>query len=156
MKEYLVGLTGAAILAALIRRVAPKGAEGRGARLGAGLLVLICMLGPLGKLNVAAGAKRMARWSYTPVMEADEVARESNRLMESLISEAAETYILDKAQAMELTCSAEVSVRLKKQYPIPWSVVIHGHGTQSQKKALTEAIASELGIPEERQEWLDM
>ena len=92
----------------------------------------------------------------TPVMEADEVARESNRLMESLISEAAETYILDKAQAMELTCSAEVSVRLKKQYPIPWSVVIHGHGTQSQKKALTEAIASELGIPEERQEWLDM
>ena len=152
MKEYLVGLTGAAILAALIRRVAPKGAEGRGARLG----VLICMLGTLGKLNVAAGAKQMARWSYTPVMEADEVARESNRLMESLISEAAETYILDKAQAMELTCSAEVSVRLKKQYPIPWSVVIHGHGTQSQKKALTEAIASELGIPEERQEWLDM
>ena len=63
---------------------------------------------------------------------------------------------MDKAQAMELTCSAEVSVRLKKQYPIPWSVVIHGHGTQSQKKALTEAIASELGIPEERQEWLDM
>ena len=156
MKEYLVGLTAAAILAALIRRVAPKGAEGRGVRLGAGLLVLICMLGPLGKLNVAAGAKQMARWSYTPVMEADEVARESNRLMESLISEAAETYILDKAQAMELTCSAEVSVRLKKQYPIPWSVVIHGHGTQSQKKALTEAIASELGIPEERQEWLDM
>ena len=92
MKEYLVGLTAAAILAALIRRVAPKGAEGRGARLGAGLLVLICMLGPLGKLNVAAGAKQMARWSYTPVMEADEVARESNRLMESLISEAAETY----------------------------------------------------------------
>ena len=29
MKESLVGLTAAAILAALIRRVAPKGAEGR-------------------------------------------------------------------------------------------------------------------------------
>lgn len=156
MKGYLVGLTAAAILAALIRRAAPQGGEGRGARLGAGLLVLICMLGPLGKLNVTAGAKQVARWSYTPVMEADEVARESNRLMESLISRAAETYILDKAQAMELTCSAEVAVRLKNQYPIPWSVTIRGHGNQSQKKALTDAIASELGIPEERQEWVDM
>lgn len=156
MKGYLVGLTAAAILAVLIRKLAPKGTTGRGARLGAGLLVLVCMLGPLGKLNVAAGARQVARWSYTPVMEADEVARESNRLMESLISQAAETYILDKAQAMELTCSAEVAVRLKNQYPIPWSVTIRGHGTQSQKKALTDAIASELGIPEERQEWVDM
>ena len=41
MKAYLIEITAAAILAALIRKLAPKSGAGRGARLGAGLLVLL-------------------------------------------------------------------------------------------------------------------
>ena len=47
MKAYLIEITAAAILAALIRKLAPKSGAGRGARLGAGLLVLLCLLQPL-------------------------------------------------------------------------------------------------------------
>ena len=49
MKAYLIEITAAAILAALIRKLAPKSGAGRGARLGAGLLVLLCLLQPLGR-----------------------------------------------------------------------------------------------------------
>lgn len=64
MKTYLLRLTAAAILAALIRKLAPKSGAGRGARLGAGLLVLVCLVSPLGKLNLGgsrpgAGTKRL-------------------------------------------------------------------------------------------------
>ena len=156
MKGYLVGLTAAAILAALIRRLAPKGIGGQGARLGAGLLVLTAMLSPLGNLDLTAGAVEAAKRSYTGVMEADDLELETNRRMEALITDAAEAYILDKAQAMDLPLEAEVTLRLQDRYPVPWSVVLRGAPTEAQRQNLEQTISQDLGIPPERQEWCGM
>ena len=156
MKAYLIGLTAAAILAALIRRMAPKGISGQGARLGAGLLVLSAMIAPLGKLDLTAGAVAAARRSYTGVMEADDLELETNRRMEALITGAAETYILDKAQAMGLSLEAEVTLRLQDRYPVPWSVSLRGTVNAAQKQQLEALLEQDLGIPPERQEWCSM
>ena len=156
MKTYLLRLTAAAILAALIRKLAPKSGAGRGARLGAGLLVLVCLVSPLGELNLAAAAQELAQNGFTQWEKADAVDQQANEMLEELISDAARSYILDKAQAMGITLEAEVELRLQNRYPVPWSVTIRSNAAQAQRETLTEAIARELGIPAERQEWLQM
>lgn len=156
MKTYLLRLTAAAILAALIRKLAPKSGAGRGARLGAGLLVLVCLVSPLGELNLAAAAQELAQNGFTQWEKADAVNQQANEMLEELISDAARSYILDKAQAMGITLEAEVKLRLQNRYPVPWSVTIRSNAAQAQRETLTEAIARDLGIPAERQEWLQM
>lgn len=151
-----MGLTAAAILASVIRRIAPKGITGQGARLGAGLLVLSAMLLPLGKLDLTAGAVAAARRGYTGIMEADDLERETNRRMEALITDAAEAYILDKAQAMGLELRAEVTLRLKDRYPVPWAARLYGSPTEQQRRTLSELLERDLGIPPDRQEWCGM
>lgn len=156
MKTYLLRLTAAAILAALIRKLAPKSGAGRGARLGAGLLVLVCIASPLGELNLAAAAQELAQNGFTQWRKADEVDQQANEMLEELISDAARSYILDKAQAMGVSLETEVTLRLQNRYPVPWSVTIRSSASQTQRETLTEEIARDLGIPAERQEWLQM
>lgn len=156
MKAYLIEITAAAILAALIRKLAPKSGAGRGARLGAGLLVLLCLLQPLGRFYREGTALFSRDWGQVDPMASDEVSREANRLMESLITQQAEAYILDKARAMGLEAEVTVKVHLEDRYPVPWAVTIRGSPTGQQKSALETEIQDALGIPPERQEWLQM
>ena len=156
MKAYLIEITAAAILAALIRKLAPKSGAGRGARLGAGLLVLLCLLQPLGRFYRDGTALFSRDWGQVDPMASDEVSQEANRLMESLITQQAEAYILDKARAMGLEAEVTVKVHLEDRYPVPWAVTIRGSPTGQQKSALETEIQDALGIPPERQEWLQM
>ena len=156
MKAYLIEITAAAILAALIRKLAPKSGAGRGARLGAGLLVLLCLLQPLGRFYRDGTALFSRDWGQVDPMASDEVSQEANRLMESLITQQAEAYILDKARAMGLKAEVTVTVHLEDHYPVPWAVTIRGSPTGQQKSALETEIQDALGIPPERQEWLQM
>ena len=156
MRAYLLKITAAAILAAIIRKLAPESGAGRGARLGAGLLVLLCLLEPLQRL-VKSGQDIIPKdWGYTDPMTADEIDLEANRLLESLITQQAQAYILDKAQAVGFTPEVTVTLRLEDRYPVPWSVTIRGSPTGQQKAALESEIQEALGIPPERQEWLQM
>ena len=156
MKAYLIEITAAAILAALIRKLAPKSGAGRGARLGAGLLVLLCLLQPLGRFYRDGTALFSRDWGQVDPMASDEVSQEANRLMESLITQQAEAYILDKARAVGLEAEVTVKVHLEDRYPVPWAVTIRGSPTGQQKSALETEIQDALGIPPERQEWLQM
>lgn len=156
MKGYLIEITAAAILAALIRKLAPKSGAGRGARLGAELLVLLCLLQPLGRFYRDGTALFSRDWGQVDPMASDEVSQEANRLMESLITQQAEAYILDKARAMGLKAEVTVTVRLEDRYPVPWAVTIRSDPTGQQKSALETEIQNALGIPPERQEWLQM
>lgn len=156
MKAYLIEITAAAILAALIRKLAPKSGAGRGARLGAGLLVLLCLIKPLGRFYRDGTALFSRDWGQIDPMASDEVSKEANRLMESLITQQAEAYILDKARAMGLEAEVTVTVQLEDRYPVPWAVTIRGSPTGQQKSALETEIQDALGIPPERQEWLQM
>lgn len=156
MKAYLIEITAAAILAALIRKLAPKSGAGRGARLGAGLLVLLCLLQPLGRFYRDGTALFSRDWGQVDPMVSDEVGQEANRLMESLITQQAEAYILDKARAMGLEAEVTVTVWLEDRYPVPWAVTIRSDPTGQQKSALETEIQDALGIPPERQEWLQM
>jgi hypothetical protein len=119
-------------------------------------LILITAFAPIAELDPLAAAQSLARSGYSDVLSTAAVDQAANSLLEELITDAAETYILDKASALQLALSASVTCRVEDTYPVPWSVRLEGSPTEQQRKALTEIIREELGIPEERQEWFQM
>lgn len=155
-RGYLIALTASAILGALVRRLAPSGGAGRAARLGAGLLVLVTAFGPIASLDTVSATQDLVRRGYGDPLSSVEFSKNVNELMTALITEQTEAYILDKAQELDLSLTAEVTAKITDMYPVPFSVKLIGSPTEKQKQALTEIIAAELKIPEERQEWLNM
>lgn len=153
MKAYLLRLTAAALLAAVVRRAAPSGGPGTAARLGAGLLVLMTAVGPLGEVSLMDAARSVAVWSYGDALTTQTVDRAANSLMDGLISETAEAYILDKARGMGVEMTAQVTTALQEGYPVPWGVSCQGDYSEMEKQELSRLISTELGIPENRQEW---
>jgi stage III sporulation protein AF len=151
LKAYLLRLTAAAILAAVLRRLAPDGGAGRGTRLGAGLLVLLTALGPLGQLDLLTASQALYTWGSADLLTAETLDQEKNQLLSALISQSAETYILDKAQELGLEVTVQVETQIQDGVPVPWRVTVRGD-----KGDLGDWITQKLGIPQERQEWLDM
>lgn len=156
MEAYLIRLTAAAILGAVVKRLAPKGGAGRAARLGAGLLVLITAFGPVVEFDTLAAAENLAKSAYADPLTTEELSRAGNSLLSSLISQQAEAYILDKAREAGLELQVTVENRDLEGYPVPWRVTLTGVVSQRKQAALKLVIAQDLGIPEERQEWLNM
>ena len=155
-KAYLIRLTAAAILAALVRRMAPTGGTGKAARLGAGLLILLTAFGPLVRLDTVSAAKSFVEEAFYDPLTVEDFSVETNNLLSDLISQEAETYILDKAQVNGLDLTVEVETKVVDTYPVPWSAVIRGSLTATEQVELSQIIAQDLGIPEERQEWWSM
>lgn len=153
MRAYLLRLTAASLLAAVLRRAAPAGGSGAAVRLGAGLLVLLTALGPLGEVSLMDAARSVAVWSYGDVLTTQTVDRAANSLMDGLISETAEAYILDKARELGVKMTAQVTTAIQEGYPVPWHVNCGGDYSETERHELSRYISRELGIPEQRQEW---
>lgn len=153
MGGYLIRITAAAILASVLRKLAPQGAAGRGTRLGAGLLVILVALQPLGEQNLYEAARKIVEGSYQAGFTEDALQESTNALMEGLIKENTEAYILDKAQDMGVNIQVEVETVVQNGCPIPWRATLKGSVSPTQKETLTAILQDELGIPEERQGW---
>lgn len=153
MKGYLIRLTGVAILAAVLRKIAPEGSGGKVTRLGAGLLILLTALGPLGSVDLMAGARQLVENSYVGGYIQDDLQETTNDLMEELIKESTRTYILDKAQELGLVLSVEVETVVQNGYPVPWRASLRGTYAQTERETMERLMEEELGIPRQRQNW---
>ncbi len=156
MKAYLIRLTAVSIIASLVRRLAPESSSGKGARLGAGLLVLLTALGPLGNMDLLAAAHAVAADGISDPLTTQTVDRAANALLNGLITDTAESYILDKASALGADLTVTVTTSVENGYPVPWAVTLRGTCSQEAKGLLTDSIQKELDIPEARQEWICM
>ena len=156
MRAYLLRLTAAAILGALLRKLAPKNGAGQATRLGAGLLILLVALKPLAEADLTGAALELGRLGTSDVLSTEPLDVTANSLLAGLIRDGAESYILDKADTLGLSLRAEVETEMSESYPVPWSVRLYGEPTEPQRAALSKALEEELGIPAARQEWIDM
>ena len=155
MKGYLLRLTAASILAALMRKLSPKGGSGKAVDLAAGLLVLLTALGPFGQADTLGAAQILQDMESFQTAEEDFSSRRQE-LMEELIREETEAYILDKAEELGMEIAVDVSLIEMDGTAIPWQVTLTGSFTSLQRLELAAMIQSKLNIPKERQEWLNM
>lgn len=155
MREWILGLTGAAVLSAVGIALAPEGRVKKAVKLICGAAVLLSLLAGVTDLDMTAYSRSMAEYR----MEAERMTREASEKKELLekeyIEERCRAYILDKAAETGYELK-EVTVGLEWSadgfwYPVEAKLV--GEGDESTKKSLSKTIESELGIPVKRQIW---
>ena len=153
IREYLVSVTAAALLCGIIRSLAGE-MSGSG-----GLLVLICgiflaltVIRPLKELDLKdisiLPADLMAEAQSVSAQGA-EYTREAS---EQIIKQRCEAYVLDKARELEAQIRVEIELS-REGDPIPVSSRVTGELSPYAKGKLSRILKTDLGIPEEDQQW---
>lgn len=152
MSGYILSVTCAGVLAAILRVLAGEGAMGKLTKLLSGLFLAVTVLSPLVRIEIPDPA----RWLEDYMAEGEAAAQAGEVMAKeysaSIISAEVEAYILDKAADLGCAVSAEVGL---DDGGLPRSVVLAGDIPTAQKAELTRMLAWDLGLGEEAVTWSD-
>lgn len=152
IRTWLLGIVLTSLAGGLARQLAPAGKEQAMVRLAGGLLLALAILRPLAGngwdgLEVAAGS-----FSLQSEEQAEVYRKNQQEAFSSIIAEKTEAYILDKANRLGLDCTVRVTVAAGENgIPLPESVTVRG----AYSPALAECMEEEVGIPAQKQIWLE-
>ncbi len=148
IRNWLLGVTCASMLLALAECLTPKGSVKRIFKLAGGAVLLLAAIGPVAKLEETDFVRVTEQYQSRAEEYRDALNEETENLYESIIAEKTAAYILDKAEGLGVTCQVSVTVGWETDgTPRPAAVVLYGIWTQEQKKALSQSITLDLGIP---------
>lgn len=153
IREYLVSVTAAALLCGIIRSLAgEKGGSGGLLRLICGIFLALTVIRPLKELDLSnipiLPADLMAEAQSVSAQGA-EYTREASEL---IIKQRCEAYVLDKARELEAQIRVEIELS-REGDPIPVSSRVTGELSPYAKGKLSSILKTDLGIPEEDQQW---
>ena len=152
VRQWLTGITCAALLAALADGLMPKGAIKQVGKLVCGLVLLCALLRPA--LAVGMWDRMWGTGGAVGEMEQqrDRLEEESGRLLKTLIEQESAAYIVDKAAELGLNCRVQVTcVAGEGGTWLPHRAYITGQLEEDRQTKLMAAIQSELGIVPECQ-----
>lgn len=151
LRQWLQGVIACAMLVSLAMQLCPEGSVRKTLRFTGALLLLLALLGPLSKAELPeellpAGEYREALARLEP-----ELRRTREEALSSGIAAELEAYIEDKAGRLGTPLRAEVTLTWQDEAAIPERITLRG----AYSEEVSALIAAELGIPKERQEWID-
>jgi len=148
--NWLLGVTGAAILAAMAESLAPKGAGKQVTRLVCGLVILLAVIRPVMTLEVADLREITDLWQAEIQKNTVQLESQQEKQMKAVIEQEFEAYILDKTAQMGLTCTVRVICEENAEgVQLPDSISIGGAMTSEQQEQLRQALSQELGLAPE-------
>lgn len=155
IRDWLVGITCAAMFVTLAESLTPQGTIRKIGRLTGGLVLLLAIVQPILQVDEWELRRSMAEYQAALSVYSGELEEENAALMKAIIAEQSGAYILDKAAALGIVCTAEVETEPVEagDYPVPRRVTIYGNLTEEERSALTEQITADFAIPAERQEY---
>ena len=152
VREWLFGVICASMIAALCEYLAPDGSVKRICRFAGGAVLILAVIGPVLRLEEHDMEQLTKDYQNQAQEYSAELEAQNEILLESIIAEETAAYILDKAEALGISCRAAVTVAWDAdEIPCPQSVKITGTWTQEQRSELSRLIREDLGIPEELQ-----
>lgn len=152
IKEYLLGVIGAAILCSIVSQISGKESFlGTTVKLITGAFMLIVLVAPITDIQIHP-AKLFSDISLDADKITSAAANSSRESITGIIKEQTQAYILDKANTCGVALDVEVVVS-DGDIPEPVSVIISGDVSPYNKKILTQTIENDLGIPSEAQIW---
>ncbi|MDE7260909.1 MAG: stage III sporulation protein AF [Oscillospiraceae bacterium] len=152
VRTWLLGIVLTSLAGGLARQLAPQGKEQAMVRLVSGLLLALAILRPLAGngwdgLEVAAGG-----FAVQSEEQAEVYRKKQQEAFSAIIAEKTEAYILDKASQLGLDCTVRVTVTAGESgIPLPSAATIRG----AYSPALAECMEEEVGIPAQKQIWLE-
>ena len=151
--EYLIGVTAAALLCAVVGKLSISGLSGAVIKMMCGVFMALAMVAPWAKIRLTVPLDLVLdaqEEAASLVSQGENSARET---MAGIISEGVRSYILDKAGTMGL--DLEVTVKLSDEdIPVPVAVTLKGEISPYHKGVLGDAIRDDLGIGKEVQTWI--
>lgn len=155
IREWLLGVLAASLLAALAEHLTPEGVVRKIGKLTGGLVVLIAILQPVLKLDAPTLSLTLSQYRDDLGNYEAQVDTENFYLMKDIIEQRTGAYIQDKAAQLGIECTAQVTCRAEstQDYPYPASVTVVGDLTGDQREKLSLLIESELAIPPEEQQF---
>lgn len=151
--RYLISVITASFFCSLVLAILPKGAVRRAAVFISAIILALTALVPIMKINYEDLAKSISDMHMQARFAQTGVEVKNGELVESIIRQDCETYILDKAESLGLQITARVQVRNTGSGPYPYSVRIGGNLMPPERQLLSQIITDGLAIPPERQVW---
>lgn len=149
-RQWLLGVVLTAFAGGLARRLTPRGREQALVGLVCGLLLTLALLRPLAGLKWEEPDQAWEGPDQAALAET--YRQEGQRALSAVIEEKTEAYILDKADRLGLQCTVEVTAAAGENgIPLPDTVTIRG----GRSAALEAYIQEEVGVPPEKQIWLE-
>lgn len=150
--SWLLSITGASVLCALADGLMPAGPVRRVGRLVCGLMLLAVILAPLAQLDLEGGQRWLEEYHLGLEDRTQELERQVDEQMKTIIEQEYAAYIVDKAAEWGLTCTARVTCgETEDGLYLPVRTEVTGPLTQGDRARLTRLIREELGVPEEEQ-----
>ena len=152
VRSWLLGIVLTSFAGGLARQLAPQGKEQAMVRLVGGLLLALAILRPLAAggwegLELPAGS-----FAFQSEEQAEIYRKNQQDALSAIIAEKTEAYILDKANRLGLDCTVRVTVAAGESgIPLPVSATVRG----AYSPALAECMEEEVGIPAQKQFWLE-
>lgn len=153
VRQWLLGVTAAALVLALVETLAPEGGAKKVCRLAGGLALLLAAVGPVtGLLDGSFLTRAVEDWKARFHSYELELEGENDLFYLSIIEEETAAYIVDKARELGFECAAEVTYSYDEDgMPRPWEVTARGEWTPEQRSRLERLLEEELGVPPQRQ-----
>lgn len=158
IQKWLIGVTCAAMICALIEGMVPGGSTKRICRLAGGLLIMLAAMAPVLKFDEVDLEKAMKRYQIETVSYVTELEQKNSFIYETIIAENTAAYILDKATELGIN-NIDVYVKVRHQEDgtaVPHSVVLEGVWSEEEKLLLQDVIETELNIPVSSQEFKEI
>ena len=153
LRSYILSVVTAAILCALVSAIAgQKSSTAPILKLLSGLFLALTVIRPFAQVKV----EDFLGFAEDLQLEAADAAAVGSAYYQDSLAEVIQTetrtYIMDKAQTLNASVTVEV---ILDEQSIPRDVTICGQISAEAKARLSSIIASDLGIPKERQTWID-
>lgn len=154
VREYLLSVSAAAILCSCVGAFfSKKGTVQTLVKTLCGIFVCLTVLSPVIRLSLPDLENYFSSFSLDGQAITDDAIRSAADAKCQVIMQQAEAYVYDKAAI--LGCDITVSIALETQEPYaPETIVITGNLSPYARSQLSDSIASDLGIPEEDQQWI--
>lgn len=104
--SWLLSITGASVLCALADGLMAAGPVRRVGRLVCGLMLLAVILAPLAQLDLEGGQRWLEEYHLGLEDRTQELERQVDEQMKTIIEQEYAAYIVDKAAELGLTCTA--------------------------------------------------
>lgn len=153
IREYLIGVTAAALLCAITAKLQTKGMAASVIRLLCGVVMALAVVAPWMDIRLDTLTDFATDIQANAESIAAEGKNDASQAIRDIISQQTRTYIMDKAESLGLSVTVDVTLS-QDDTPVAQSVTITGSVSPYSKKLLSTYIADTFGIAAEAQTWI--
>lgn len=152
MRQWVLSVACGAMIVTILQALLPKNGIGAVGRLASGLVLLLVTVQPLIRLDAEEMAAALTGYRLTQQGYAEELNEMNRDILEKIIEEETEAYILDKAESIGIACQVTVIYEWSEDgIPYPAQAQIVSDASAEEEKRLSRILEADLGIPPEAQ-----